>query len=180
MKSKIAAAIAATCLVLASCGGDDSSSGGDGLSGAVEDALAAEFEQDGAPVSITDDVVSCVSGKLLDNSEMNTALQAAYDEGAEGEELLAAIDQEDTFEQEASLMLLQCLSPAEIVDLLAGEMGADGSMTDDQRSCLVDEFEKLDSDQIAEGFLAMAEGTGEGEAAGAITGALVACMGSEF
>jgi hypothetical protein len=111
---------------------------------------------------------------------MNTALQAAYDEGAEGEELLAAIDEEETFEQEASLMLLQCLSPAEIVDLLAGEMGADGSMTDDQRSCLVDEFEKLDSDQIAEGFLAMAEGTGEGEAAGAITGALVTCMGSEF
>jgi len=123
MKSKIAAALAATCLVLASCGGDDSSSGGgDGLSGAVNDALAASIEADGAPVELTADDISCVAGKVLENADMKAALETAYDEGKEGEELLSAIDESASFEHDAGLMMLQCLPAEKIVDLLSSEM----------------------------------------------------------
>lgn len=180
MKSKIAAALAATCLVLASCGGDDSSSGGDGLSGAVTDALTASIEADGAPVELTSDDIACVAGKVLENEDMNAALQTAYDEGKEGEELLNAVDQSASFEQDASLMMLQCLSAEQIVDLLAGEMGDGEGLTDEQRSCLIGEFESMDSEELANGFMAMADGSGEGEAAGSLTGAIVTCMGTDF
>ncbi len=181
MKSKIAAALAATCLVLASCGGDDSSSGGgDGLSGAVNDALAASIEADGAPVELTADDISCVAGKVLENADMKAALETAYDEGKEGEELLSAIDESASFEQDAGLMMLQCLPAEKIVDLLSSEMGEGEGFTDDQRSCLVDEFEKIDSEELASGFMAMAEGTDGDAGAGAITGALVTCMGTDF
>lgn len=181
MKSKIAAALAATCLVLASCGGDDSSSGGgDGLSGAVNDALAASIETDGAPVELSSDDIACVVGKMLENADMKEALQVAYDEGKEGEDLLSAVDESASFESDASLMMLQCLSAEKIVDLLAGEMGEGEGLTDEQRSCLIGEFESIDSEELANGFLAMAEGSGEGEAAGALTGAIVTCMGSDF
>jgi hypothetical protein len=181
MKVKIAAALAATCLVLASCGGDDSSSGGgDGLSGAVTDALAAQIEADGAPTELGQDEIACIAGKVLENDEMNTALQAAYDEGKEGEELLNAVDESASFEADASIMMLQCLSAEQIVDLLAGEMGGEEGMTDEQRTCLIDEFEKMNSDELATGFMAMAEGTEGDEAAGALMSALVTCVGSEF
>ena len=181
MKSKIAAALAATCLILASCGGDDSSSGGgDALSNAVTEALTASIEADGAPVELTDDDIACVAGKVLENEDMNAALQAAYDEGKEGEELLNAVDESASFEQDASLMMLQCLPAETIVDLLAGEMGEGEGLTDEQRTCLVDEFEKLDADELASGFMAMAEGTEDDAAAGALTGAIVTCMGTDF
>ena len=182
MKKKVFAAIAATCVVLASCGGDDSSSsgGGDGLSGAVNEALAASLEADGTPIDLGETGISCVANKLLENEDMNAALQTAYDEGKEGEELLNAVDQEDSLGSEAALMMLQCLSAEQIVDLLAAEMGEDGAITEEQRTCLIDEFEKLNSDELADGFLALAEDT-EGDAtAGALMGAIVTCMGTEF
>ena len=175
MKSKIAVALVATCVVFASCGGDDSGSG-DGLSGAVSDALELSMSEDDMPFEITDENVSCITEKLLEDEETNAALQAAYDEGKTGEDLLDSVDGNESTEAKATLMTFQCLSVEQVVDVITAEIAAEGDVTEDQRQCLIDEFEKLTADELANGFAALVGVSQDQAAAEPISNALMTCF----
>lgn len=179
MKSKIAVALVATCVVLASCGGDDSGSG-DGLSGAVNDALEMSMSEGDMPFEVTDENVSCISEKLLEDDETNAALQAAYDDGKTGEELLNAVDESPDMETKATLMTFQCLSVEQVVDVIGSEMNGDEEFTDEQRACLIDELGKLSAEELANGFAGLAGVIEDDAAAGDLTGALMTCLGTEM
>ena len=179
MKSKIAVAVVAVCVGLASCGGDDSGSG-DGLSGAVNEALTASMSGEDAPFEVTDENVSCLTTKLLDDEETSTALQAAYDDGKTGEDLLGAVDENTEMETKATLMTFQCMTVEQIVDTLSAELGGESQLTDDQRSCLTTEFEKLSSDELANDFAAIAGVVEDQEAADQLMEILTTCTESSM
>ena len=177
MKAKLTAVGVVACLGLAGCGGDG---GGGGIEKAVQEALRGSMTEDEIPFEVTDDMLGCIAGKVLENETFGPALEAAYDDGKTGKALLDAVDT-DANEDELTSTTLKCFSAEQLIDAMGSELTSDGSeLTDDQRTCLVAELEKIDADERATGLLALAQGTTGSSAAGAITGALVTCLGTDF
>ena len=177
MKAKQLVACCVACVAMVACGGDGD---GEGIEKAVQEALRGSMTEDDIPFEVTDDMLGCIAGKVLENDTFGPALEAAYDDGKTGEALLDAVDT-DANEDELTATTLKCFSAEQLIDAMGSELTPDGSeLTDDQRTCLVAELDKIDADERASGLLALAQGTTGSSAAGAITGALVTCLGTDF
>ena len=175
MRAKLTAVGVVACLGLAGCGGD-----GGGVKEAVQEALRSSMSEEEIPFEVTDDVLGCIAGKVLENENVGSALEAAYDDGKTGEALLDSVDSEAN-EDELTGATLACFSADQIIDAMGSELTSDGSeLTEEQRNCLVDELDKIDADERAAGLLALSQGTAGNAAAGDITAALVTCLGTDF
>lgn len=180
MKSKMATFLVAACVALASCGGDDSGSSSDGLSSAVSDALTASMSEDAASFGLDEDNVECMTAKLIEDEDIGPALQAAFDEGNTGEDLLGAVDADEDMGTKATLITLQCMTVEQIVDVIIAERSEVSEITDEQRSCLIDELGKFSQEELGNSFAALAGIVEDDDAANAFNEAQMKCFGFDM
>lgn len=164
----VAVALAAT-----SCGGSD---GGSALDDAVTAALKASATTDDVGFVVDDALIGCVADAVLGNDVSREKLQAAFDEGAEGEKLLDAVGDTDS-DLAMTKLMMGCFSSEQLVDLMIGDMVQDGEPTDEEKQCLVDEFDKIDKDELTEGLFALGNEETESPGATKIAAASVTCLG---
>lgn len=179
MRSKFMIVGLVACMATAGCGGSDGGSSGK-LNEAVETALRESMTQDDVPFEVNEETFGCIADKVLDDETFGPALEAAFDEGKTGTDLLDTVDSDEN-EEALTVMTLACFSSEELISVMGGDLSTDGSeLSEEQRACLVEELDKIDPDERAAGFLALSAGTQGNAAAGDITGALVTCLGTDF
>jgi hypothetical protein len=157
----------------AGCGGSD---GGNALDDAVTAALKVSATADDAGFTVDDAMIGCVADAVLGNDTSREKLQAAFDEGLEGEKLLDAVGDTES-DLEMTKLMMGCFSSEQLVDLMIGDMVQDGEPTDEEKQCLVDEFDKIDKDELTDGLFSLGNDQTDSPGATKITAASVTCLG---
>ncbi len=164
--------------VLGSCGGDSGSSGGSELKDAVAQALVNSPDSGDMPFEVDAELAGCMASAALDNPAMEEKLQAAFDEGKSGEDLLSSTGELGS-EEDMTRAMFSCLGSAEIVEFLAAEVEDQSTVSDEKKQCLIDEFDKMGKDTLLDGFISFINGDSSNDGATKITAATISCFGLE-
>ena len=161
---------------ITACGGSDS--GNSALDDAVYAALKESAETDESPVEVDDALIDCVGESMLSDDARRAKLQAAFDEGATGEDLISAAG--DAAEDQAlTTMMMSCFSSEQLVDMLGAGMTDGDAPTDEEKQCLIDEFDKLGKDELAQGMTDLSSGNTDSKGGTKITAAAITCLGMD-
>jgi hypothetical protein len=163
----------AIAFAVTSCGGSD---GGSALDDAVTAALKVSATADDAGFTVDDAMIGCVADAVLGNETSREKLQAAFDEGLEGEKLLDAVGDTES-DMEMTKLMMGCFSSEQLVELMIGDMVQDGEPTDEEKQCLVDEFDKIDKDELTDGLFSLGNDQTDSPGATKIAAASVTCLG---
>lgn len=158
---------------VAACGGSD---GGSALDDAVTAALKESATGADTPFTIDDAMIGCVKDSVLGDDTSRQKLQTAFDGGAKGEKLLDAAG--DT-ESDAAMTqrMMGCFSSEQLVDMMIPEMVENGAPTDEEKQCLIDEFDKIDKDELTDGLVSLGDEQTDSPGATKITAAAITCLG---
>lgn len=164
--------------VVGSCGGDSGSNGGSELKDAVAQALVNSPDSGDLPFEVDTELAGCMASAVLDDPAMQEKLQAAFDEGKSGEDLLSSTGELGS-EEDIMRPMFSCFGSAQIVEFLAAEVEDQSTVTNEKKQCLVDEFDKMGKDTVLDGFLAFSTGDASNDGATKITAATISCFGLE-
>lgn len=167
-----------TILIGCSSNGKDTPKVEDGLRNAVVEALVDDSSSGEALLKdlVDNTKAECVAANILNVDELRTSLQESFDKGVSGAELLNAIP--DAGENpETQRLILNCLSVEDFVSVIASSMSSsDSTMSDEQRSCLIEKLSAIDKDDFVDGFIELQEGKTTGGAASNVAEALTNCL----
>ena len=156
------------------CGGSD---GGDS---ALDDAMTAALKESAAgsdsSVEIDDAMIGCITDAVLGDDARREKLQAAFDAGAKGEKLLGSVGDAESDAAMTKLMM-GCFSSKQLVDMMIPEMVQNGAPTDEEKQCLIDEFDKIDKDELTDGLTSLGNEQTDSPGATKITAAAITCLG---
>ena len=159
---------------ITACGGSDG--GGSALDDAVTAALKESAAGSDSPVEIDDAMIGCVANAVLGDDASREKLQAAFDGGAEGEKLLDAAGDTES-DADMTQMMMGCFSSEQLVDMMIPEMVQDGAPTDEEKQCLIDEFDKINKDELTDGLVSLGNEQTDSPGATKITAAAITCLG---
>lgn len=166
-------------VAMSACGGgsDDGESAG-GLKEAIAQALVASPDSGDLPFAVDEELAGCIASAVLDDPAMNEKLQAAFDDGKSGEDLLSSTGD---LGSEADMIrpMFSCFGSAQIAEFLAAEVEDQSTVTDEKKRCLADEFDAMGEDMLLDGFIAFSSGDTSNEGATKITAATISCFGLE-
>lgn len=165
-------------VALAACGGDSGSSGAGALKDAVAQALVDSPDSGDLPFEVDAELAGCIASAVLEDQAMNDKLQAAFDDGKTGEDLLSSTGDLGS-EEDMIAPMFSCFGSAQIADFLAAEVEDQSTVTDEKKQCLTDEFDDMGKDAVLEGFVAFSTGDTSSEGATKITAAMISCFGLE-
>jgi len=163
----------AAALAVTSCVGSD---GDSALDDAVNAALKVSAAEDDAGFAVDDAMIGCVAAAVLGNDASREKLQAAFDEGLEGEKLLESVGDIES-DADMTKLMMGCISSEQLVDMMIGEMVQDGEPTEEEKQCLVDEFDKIDKDELTDGLFSLGNDQTDSPGATKIAAASVSCLG---
>lgn len=163
-------------LALAACGGDSGSGSADKLKSAVSEAFLENAGEEDMPFAVDDAMAGCLADVVLSKATYKDKLQSALDEGLSGQKLLDSAG-DPTSDEEMMAPIFSCLSNEQFVELLSKEAVDSGSVTEEEKRCLVDEFDKMGKDLVVEGFIALSADKASGDGATKVTAAMISCFG---
>jgi hypothetical protein len=165
-------------LALAACGGDSGGESGDKLKTAVSEAFLASAGEEDMPFAVDEEMAGCVADAVLSDATYKDKLQSALDEGLAGQELLDSAG-DPTSDEAMMEPIFSCFSNEQFVELLSGEAVDPSTVADEEKQCLIDEFDKMGKDLVVEGFIALSNEKNSGEGATKLTAAMISCFGVE-
>ena len=163
-------------LALAACGGDSGGGSGDKLKAAVSEAFLENAGDEDMPFAVDNEMAGCVADVVLGDATYKDKLQSAFDEGLSGQKLLDSAG-DPTSDEEMMAPIFSCFGNEQLVELLSTEAVDASTVTDEEKQCLVDEFDKMGKDLVVEGFIALSTDNASGEGATKLTAAMISCFG---
>lgn len=164
-------------LALAACGGSDGGSSG-GLETEVSKAVLEGADTGGLPFSVDKEMADCITSAVLKDPAFKDDLQASYDKGLKGQELLDSVGDPES-DSDITRLMFSCFSSEQFAELLSGQVEDQSTVTDEKKQCLTDEFDKMGSDAVADGFIAFSTDDKKSENATKMTAAVISCFGLE-
>lgn len=164
-------------LTLAACGGSDGGSSG-GLEAEISQAVLEGADTGGLPFSVDKEMADCITSAVLKDPAFKDDLQASYDKGLKGQELLDSVGDPES-DSDITRLMFSCFSSAQFAELLSGQVEDQSTVTDEKKQCLTDEFDKMGSDAVADGFIAFNTDDKTNENATKMTAAVISCFGLE-
>lgn len=132
----------------------------------------------GLPFSVDKDMADCITSGVLQDAAFKNKLQASYDKGLKGQELLDSVGDPESGADVTRLMF-SCFSPDQFAQILTEQVEDQETVTDDKKQCLADEFEKMGTDNVVDGFIAFSSGDQSNKNATEMTAAVISCFGLE-
>lgn len=163
-------------LALAACGGDSGGDSGDKLKAAVSEAFLESAGEEDMPFAVDEEMAGCVADVVLGDATYKGKLQAAVDEGLTGQKLLDSAG-DPTSDEAMMAPIFSCFGNEQLVELLSTEAVDASTVTEEEKQCLVDEFDKMGKDLVVEGFIALSADDASGEGATKLTAAMISCFG---
>lgn len=165
-------------LALAACGGDSGGESGDKLKAAVAEAFIESTNEEGTPFAVDDEMAGCVADAVLSDATYKDKLQSALDDGVTGKKLFDAAG-DPTSDEELLVPIFSCFSNEQFVELLSIEAVDSSTVTEEEKKCLVGEFDKMGKDLVIEGFIAANNDDSSGEGVTKLTAAMILCFGAD-
>lgn len=163
-------------LILAACGGDSGGGSADKLKSAVSEAFLENASDEEMPFAVDNEMAGCVADVVLSDATYKDKLQSALDEGLTGQKLLDSAG-DPTSDEEMMAPIFSCFGNEQLVELLSTEAVDASTVTDEEKQCLVDEFDKMGKKLVVEGFIALSADEASGEGATKLTAAMISCFG---
>jgi len=98
-------------------------------------------------LDVSDKEGQCIADKVLEDKDAATALEAANAAGKTGQDMLDAVDSDNPL---FARNVFLCLEVEKIVQAFSSGMTPDGTLTEEQNTCLVDAFKKIDKVDLAD------------------------------
>ena len=165
-------------LALAACGGGSDGESSSGLATEVSEALVDGAETGGLPFSVDTEMADCITAGVLQDPAFKEELQASYDKGLRGQELLDSVGDPES-ESDMTRLMFSCFSSEQFAEILAGQVEDQSTVTDEKKKCLTDEFEKMGNEAVVDGFIAFSSNDKTNENATKMTTAMISCFGLE-
>ena len=174
MKKFFAGVGVLTVVALTSCGG---SSGG-ALQQEVSKAFLASAATGDAPFKVDTELSDCAASAILEDSTYKTTLQKGFEKGLTGQKLLDTVGG-DKADQDLFNVMVGCLKPSQLVDIIAAEVKDPSKMTDEKTKCLADKFDAMKDDELVSGFIGFATDNKSAPGATEILSSTIACFGAD-
>lgn len=163
-------------VALTACGGGSGGGSASKLKDAVSTAFLENAGDEDMPFAVDKAMAGCVADVVLGDATYKDKLQSALDEGLTGQKLLDSAG-DPTSDEEMMAPIFMCFGNEQLVELLSTEAVDASTVTDEEKQCLVDEFDKMGKDMVIEGFIALSTDNASGEGATKLTAAMISCFG---
>ena len=177
-KKFVARGVPVMLLALAACGGGSDGGSSSGLEAEVSKAVLEGADTGGLPFSVDKKLADCITSAVLEDPAFKDELQASYDKGLKGQELLDSVGDPES-DADMTRLMFSCFSSEQFAELLAGQVEDQSTVTDEKKQCLTDEFEKMGNEAVVDGFIAFSSNDKTNENATKMTTAMISCFGLE-
>lgn len=148
---RLAPLLAVSSIALVACGGGSSTSE---LNSAVKEAIVSAAAESDSAFEVSDKEGQCIADKVLDDKDAAIALEAANAAGKKGQDMLDSVDSDNPL---FARTVFLCLEVEKIVQAFSSGMTPDGTLTDEQNTCLVAAFKKIDKADLADALVSAGE-----------------------